>query len=79
MEKEQKVSNDQDDAEFEALELVLFQVPECYVYLVYSSISTVHTYSFVFFNFDCGYIYENILECKIQLGFWLILMHVIVE
>lgn len=34
MEKEQRVANDQDDAEVEALELVLFQVPECYVYLI---------------------------------------------
>ncbi|XP_050383576.1 uncharacterized protein At1g03900 [Argentina anserina] len=36
MEQEQKKTtlNDQDDAEVEALELVLFQVPECYVYLI---------------------------------------------
>ncbi|KAL6141219.1 hypothetical protein ACLB2K_059509 [Fragaria x ananassa] len=34
MEQEQRTLNDQDDAEVEALELVLFQVPECYVYLI---------------------------------------------
>ncbi|PRQ50026.1 putative PH domain-containing protein [Rosa chinensis] len=34
MEQDQKILNDQDDAEVEALELVLFQVSECYVYLI---------------------------------------------
>lgn len=43
MEQEQRTLNDQDDAEVEALELVLFQVPECYVYLVYiPQFSNIH-------------------------------------
>ncbi|KAB2612580.1 hypothetical protein D8674_034896 [Pyrus ussuriensis x Pyrus communis] len=34
MEKEPAVPTDQEETEAEALELVLFQVPECYVYLI---------------------------------------------
>ncbi|PQQ16366.1 uncharacterized protein Pyn_23393 [Prunus yedoensis var. nudiflora] len=34
MQKEQAAPNDQEENEAEALELVLFQVPECYVYLI---------------------------------------------
>ncbi|TQD89037.1 hypothetical protein C1H46_025428 [Malus baccata] len=34
MEKEPVVPNQQEETEAEALELVLFQVPECYVYLI---------------------------------------------
>ncbi|KAB2611629.1 hypothetical protein D8674_019661 [Pyrus ussuriensis x Pyrus communis] len=34
MEKEPVVPNEQEETEAEALELVLFQVPECYVYLI---------------------------------------------
>ncbi|CAB4268766.1 unnamed protein product [Prunus armeniaca] len=34
MQKEEAAPNDQEENEAEALELVLFQVPECYVYLI---------------------------------------------